>query len=145
MKDEIVVLPIFENLRIISEFLQEQIKQARLASRKAWELLLVTDEICSHVMQFRKYDSSMGKMKITWDECTDKVVVTIETQGIPFNPLELNNKEIVKGEEEEEALGGMGIHLVKQMIDDYVYARTNNANIIKLIKFRRSRRNRCEK
>ncbi|MCM8822051.1 MAG: ATP-binding protein [Candidatus Omnitrophica bacterium] len=144
MNDEIVVLPMFENLNIISEFLQEQIKQARLASRKAWELLLVTDEICSHVIQFRKYDSSMGKLKITWDAYPDKVVVTIETPGIPFNPIELNSKEIVK-EEEEEALGGMGIHLVKEMIDDYVYSRTNNTNIIKLIKFRRSKRNKCEK
>ena len=144
MKEEITVLPIFENLSVISEFLQEQIKLARLASRKAWELLLVTDEICSHVIQFRKYDSSMGKMKITWNACPEKIVVTIETPGIPFNPLELNSKEIVK-EKEEEELGGMGIHLIKQMIDDYVYVRTNNTNIIKLIKHRRSRKNKSEK
>ncbi|MCX7704792.1 MAG: ATP-binding protein [bacterium] len=144
MKDEIVVLPILENLSLISDFLQERIKQAHLASRKAWELLLVTDEICSHIMQFRKYDSSMGKMKIGWDGQPDKVVVTIEVAGIPFNPLELNSKEMAK-EEEEEALGGMGIHLVKQMIDEFVYTRTNNSNIIKLVKFRRSRRSRTEK
>lgn len=144
MKDEIVVLPILENLTIISDFLQERIKQTHLASRKAWELLLVTDEICSHIMQFRKYDSSMGKMKIGWDGQPEKVVVTIETSGIPFNPLELNSKDMAK-EEEEEALGGMGIHLVNQMIDEIIYTRTNNSNIIKIVKYRRGRRNKTEK
>lgn len=140
MKEEIVVPPLFENLSLISDFLQEKIKQSRLASRKAWELLLVTDEICTHIMQFRKYDSTMGKMKVSWNDYPDKVVVTIETPGIVFNPLELNSKE-VKREEEEEALGGMGIHLVNQMIDEIAYSRTNNSNIIKIVKFRRSRKN----
>ncbi len=144
MKDELVVMPIFENLGIISEFLQERIKREHLASRKVWELLLVADEICTHIIQFRKYDSSMGKMKITWNGCPDKVMITIETPGVPFNPLDLNSKDIAK-EEEEEALGGMGIHLVKQMIDEFVYNRTGNINVIKLIKFRRSRRNRNSK
>ncbi|MCM8758415.1 MAG: ATP-binding protein [Candidatus Omnitrophica bacterium] len=144
MKDEIIVLPLLENLGIISDFLQEKIKHSHLASRKAWELLLAIDEICSHIIQFRKYDSSMGKMKIGWDGQPDKVVVTIEVPGIPFNPLELNSREMAK-EEEEEALGGMGIHLVNQMIDEVVYTRTNNSNIIKLTKFRRCKRNKIEK
>ncbi len=144
MKDEIVVPTILENLNIIAEFLQERIKETHLASRKAWELLLVTDEICSHIIQFRRYDRTMDKMKITWEPFSDRVEVIIETPGIPFNPLELNNREIER-EEEEEALGGMGIHLVKEMIDEIKYTRTNNYNILRLTKFRRSKRNRHEK
>lgn len=144
MKDEIVVLPVIESLSLISDFLQEKIKQSHLASRKAWELLLVTDEICSHIMQFRKYDRSMGKIKVSWDGQSDRVVVIIETSGIPFNPLELNSKEMAK-EEEEEALGGMGIHLVRQMVDEYAYTRTDTTNIIKIVKFRRCRKNKTEK
>ncbi|HOJ30988.1 MAG TPA: ATP-binding protein [bacterium] len=141
MKDELVVPPILENLSIVAEFLQEKIKETHLTSRKAWELLLVTDEICSHIIHFRKYDSTMGKMRILWEGLPDKVVVTIETSGIPFNPLELNSMDNVK-EEEEESLGGMGIHLVKQMIDEIDYKRTNNSNILKITKLKRSRRNR---
>ncbi len=144
MKDEVIVLPILENLSLISEFLQEKVKESHLATRKAWELLLAADEICTHIIQFRKYDCTMGKMKVIWNGCPDKVVITIETTGIPFNPLELNNIEETK-EEEEEALGGMGIHLVKQMVDEYIYTRTNSSNVIKLVKFRKARKNKIEK
>lgn len=144
MKDEIVMPAIFENLSIIGEFLQERIKQTHLASRKAWELLLVTDEICTHIIQFRKYDKTIDKIKIIWKPYPDKVEVIIETPGIPFNPLELSNREKEK-EEEEEALGGMGIHLIKEMIDEIQYFRTDNNNVLQLTKFKRSRRNRHEK
>ncbi|HOK80045.1 MAG TPA: ATP-binding protein [bacterium] len=142
MKNELVILPVIENLTIIAEFLQEKIKENHLTSRKAWELLLVTDEICSHIIQFRKYDSTMGKMRIQWEGFPDKVVVTIETSGIPYNPLELNSIDNAK-EEEEEALGGMGIHLIKQMIDEITYTRTSNSNILKITKLKRLRRNKA--
>ncbi|MGC8805027.1 MAG: ATP-binding protein, partial [Candidatus Ratteibacteria bacterium] len=101
-----------------------------------------TDEICSHIIQFRKYDSTMGKMKIQWGGFPDKVVVTIETSGIPYNPLDLNSIDNAK-EEEEESLGGMGLHLVRQMIDEITYTRANNVNILKIIKLKRSRRNKA--
>ncbi|MGB9642229.1 MAG: ATP-binding protein [Candidatus Ratteibacteria bacterium] len=142
MKNELIILPVLENLSIIAEFLQEKIKENHLTSRKAWELLLVTDEICSHIIQFRKYDSTMGKMKIQWGGFPDKVVVTIETSGIPYNPLDLNSIDNAK-EEEEESLGGMGLHLVRQMIDEITYTRANNVNILKIIKLKRSRRNKA--
>ena len=145
MKDEIIIVPaIFENLSVIAEFLQEKIKQEHLASRKAWELLLVTDEICSHIIQFRKYDKTIDKLKIIWKAFPDMVEIIIETNGIPFNPLELNSPEDKK-EEEEESLGGMGIHLVKNMVDEIKYIRTNNSNILRLKKYRRSVRNKHDK
>lgn len=144
MKDEIVMPAIFENLSVIAEFLQEKIKQTHIPSRKAWELLLVTDEICTHIIQFKKYDRAMDKIKITWQPYPDRVEVIIETPGIPFNPLELNNIENER-EEEEEALGGMGIHLVKEMVDEIKYLRTDNHNVLRITKFKRSRRNKHEK
>jgi len=144
MKDEIIVPAIFENLTVIAEFLQEKIKQEHLVSRKTWELLLVTDEICSHVIQFRKYDKTIDKLKIMWEAFPDRVEVIIETKGIPFNPLELNSPEDKK-EEEEESLGGMNIHLVRKMVDEIKYTRTNNSNILRLKKYRRSVRNKYDK
>jgi len=144
MKDELIVVPILENLSVIADFLQERIKQAHLASRKAWELLLATDEICSHIIQFRKYDTSMGKMKIVWEGYPDRVIITIEVSGIPFNPLDPTSKDNTK-DDEEEVLGGMCLHLVQQMIDEFSYSRTNNNNVFRVTKFRKSRRNKVEK
>jgi anti-sigma regulatory factor (Ser/Thr protein kinase) len=86
----------------------------------------------------------MGKMKIVWEGYPDRVIVTIEVSGIPFNPLDPTSKDNTK-DDEEEVLGGMCLHLVQQMIDEFSYSRTNNNNVFRFTKFRKSRRNKVEK
>ncbi len=146
MKDEIVVSASFENLGVIAEFLQEKIKSTHLAQRKAWELLLVTDEICSHIIQFRKYDRTMGNIKIRWISLPDRIEVKIETSGIPFNPCEMDIRQHEKEEEmEEEILGGMCIPLVKKMVDEIRYARIKNCNILHLTQFKKAGKDKYKK
>jgi serine/threonine-protein kinase RsbW len=142
MEDHIVVPAYLENLGIIGEFLQECAREARLPSRKTWELLLVMDEICSQIIQYMDFDQTMGRIRLSWKPTSESVEVTIEAAGLPFNPLEVN-KYNSASEAEEQALGGMGLYLIGKMVDELCYERRGDSNILRVLKYRRNRRRRA--
>ena len=65
---------------------------------------------------------------------TNKVSITIEDDGIPFNPLE--DAPEFKDHEDimEQPIGGLGIQIVKKMMDNIEYIRTDTKNTITILK-----------
>jgi serine/threonine-protein kinase RsbW len=139
MGGRIVVPAYLENLSIVSDFVQEQARAIHLPSRKTWELLLVMDEICSQIIQYMDFDQQMGSIGISWENNPEFVTLTVEANGLPFNPLDVN-KYNSESESEEQTLGGMGIYLVSKMVDGVHYERCGNSNVLKIVKYRRTYR-----
>jgi serine/threonine-protein kinase RsbW len=55
--------------------------------------------------------------------------VEVEDDGRPFNPLEAPPPDIGKPLAERE-VGGLGIHLVRKMMDELEYRRENDKNLL---------------
>jgi len=55
--------------------------------------------------------------------------VEVEDDGRQFNPLELPEPDLEK-KLEERPIGGLGIHLVRNLMDELEYRRTHNKNIL---------------
>ncbi len=60
-----------------------------------------------------------------------KVTVEIEDSGPPFNPLERPEPDISLGIDAREP-GGLGIHLIRHMVDEVSYRRQGAKNILTL-------------
>lgn len=63
----------------------------------------------------------------------EKIVFTISDSGIPFDPTKQKPADTTLSVE-ERAIGGLGIHLVRQLMDEVTYRREDNKNILTLIK-----------
>ncbi|MDB4370206.1 ATP-binding protein, partial [Akkermansiaceae bacterium] len=57
----------------------------------------------------------------------------IESQGIPFNPFQKMEPDTTLSIEDRN-IGGLGILLVKNLVDDFDYRWRNNKNIVSLVK-----------
>ena len=57
----------------------------------------------------------------------------IEDDGIPFNPFTQESPDTSLSLEDRE-IGGLGIHIVKSLMDSYEYIRIDNRNVLKLVK-----------
>ena len=53
--------------------------------------------------------------------------------GIPFDPTQKAEVDITLSAE-ERAIGGLGIHLVRQLMDEVIYNREDDKNVLTLIK-----------
>ncbi len=63
----------------------------------------------------------------------ETVSVTIEDDGVAFDPLTIGVPSL-DGDIDERAMGGLGIHLVRELMDDMRYARAGSRNRLTLIK-----------
>ncbi len=63
----------------------------------------------------------------------DRLTVTIADDGVPFNPLSAKTPDIEASLEDRE-LGGLGIHVVRSLVDDVSYHRRIDKNVLTLVK-----------
>ena len=60
-------------------------------------------------------------------------MITIVDYGIPFDPLEADTPD-TSLPLAERTIGGLGIHLVQNMVDEFTYERDGDRNIVVLVK-----------
>ena len=63
----------------------------------------------------------------------EEIVVTFEDTGKPFNPVEQAEPDLNKPVMERK-IGGLGIFLVKQLMDKVAYTRVDNKNVLTITK-----------
>jgi sigma-B regulation protein RsbU (phosphoserine phosphatase) len=63
----------------------------------------------------------------------ERLTVTISDDGLPFNPLSAKAPD-TKASLEDRDIGGLGIHLVRSMVDDVSYHRRIDKNVLTLVK-----------
>ena len=80
------------------------------------------------------YDNN-GTIEISLSEQNDFVKFVFKDSGVKFNPLELKDPNINARAEERE-IGGLGIYMVKKIMNEVYYEYTDNQNILTLIKYK---------
>ena len=98
---------------------------------------LALEEAVSNVMLYAYPDRTDGEVLVEYLEMPDgegkQLIFTISDSGIPFDPTAKADADITLSAE-ERAIGGLGIHLVRQLMDQITYERIDEKNILTLIK-----------
>lgn len=92
---------------------------------------LSLDEILVNVVRYAYEDEDDHVIHViaTWDG--EEIIVEIQDDGKPFNPLDAPEPDTDESLEERE-IGGLGIHLVRTMMDDVSYRREIDSNVLTL-------------
>ena len=77
-----------------------------------------------------------GKINIELVSDAESVVIEIIDSGLPFDPLTDAPEPDTESPIEDRAVGGLGIHLVRTMMDEVTYRREENKNHMRLVKRR---------
>ena len=92
------------------------------------------EEIFVNVAKYAYDDAGFVEVTLSNDKSSVKFV--FRDSGKPFNPLDRQDPNITASSDERE-IGGLGIYMVKQIMDSVVYEYTNNQNVLTLIKKRK--------
>lgn len=124
-----------DSLNPIREFLIHSGKSIGLDRNRIYKLCLAVDEIATNIINYGYANSDIVGpcIDITVISDNEALTVTLEDTAIPFNPFEMD----VPGEEElslpliERPIGGLGILLAKNNVDEfsYKYEKGKNKNI----------------
>jgi serine/threonine-protein kinase RsbW len=64
------------------------------------------------------------------------IKIIISDEGVPFNPM--LNEKTGQNPLESDKVGGLGIHLILNLMDKVTYVRENNRNKLTLIKYKKA-------
>ena len=94
---------------------------------------LALEEAVTNVMLYAYPGQDDGKVFVEFVKAADKIVFTILDSGIPFDPTQAPEADTTLSLE-DRAIGGLGIHLVRNLMDEISYERSNDKNILTLVK-----------
>ena len=99
-----------------------------------FKLRLSIEETVENVVQYA-YKDGIGWMEVgtALEKNGFALTITLKDAGKPFNPLEKEDPDINLPLEERE-IGGLGIYLCKQLMDDVQYRYEDGCNILTMKK-----------
>jgi sigma-B regulation protein RsbU (phosphoserine phosphatase) len=111
--------------------LSEWIEWLKLPDALNTPINLALEEAVVNVMNYA-YPGRNGQVLVEFEK-TDKAVFTITDSGIPFDPTQQAEADTSLSAE-ERPIGGLGIFLVRQLMDEVRYERIDDKNVLTLIK-----------
>ena len=96
-------------------------------------LSVALDELLNNTIAYGFAGRGDGEVRIEVELHADRVCATLSDDGGPFNPLEMAAPDTALSVEQRR-VGGLGIHLVRRMMDDVAYQRRADRNVVTLTK-----------
>ena len=121
-------------LRLSTLLLRKSWRRSTVPKRARMQMMLAVEEIFVNISSYA-YHPEVGQAEVGVDIDGDPPTVTIRflDQGRPFNPLEKPDADITLSAQDRE-IGGLGILLVKKIMDQVDYVYENGRNILTIKK-----------
>ena len=114
-------------------FIDEVAEDAALDASLTMSLNLAIEEAVVNVMQYAYPEGTKGTVNIVATIADGVLSFVISDSGKPFDPTAKAEVDTTLSAE-ERPIGGLGIHLVRQIMDDVAYERKDNKNVLTLKK-----------
>ena len=120
------------NLDEVLEFIDGKLEENDCPMKT--QIDVAAEEIFVNVAHYA-YHPEIGIVEVCveFEENPRRVLVTFIDSGRPFNPLEKPDPDITLSAEKRE-IGGLGIYMVKNTMDDVIYEFSNGQNHLTMVK-----------
>jgi sigma-B regulation protein RsbU (phosphoserine phosphatase) len=99
----------------------------------AKKVKLAFDELLNNIVSYGFPDGGEHEIHVGVEKFNQRLTITIIDDGVPFNPFQRETPDL-EASLEERQIGGLGIHLVRSLMDEVSYKRGVDRNIVTLIK-----------
>lgn len=131
---ELNVEAVIENLDQVIAFVDEQLAAENCDSKTQIQIDIAVEEIFVNIAHYA-YHPEIGTAVIRVEILRDplSVVMTFVDHGTPYDPLAREDPDVTLSAD-DRAIGGLGIFMVKQSMDDIKYEYKNGQNILYVTK-----------
>jgi sigma-B regulation protein RsbU (phosphoserine phosphatase) len=122
-----------ETIPQLNEFIDTVAEEIGLDMSLTMSLNLAIEEAVVNVMEYAYPEGEQGNVDIEVSADERWLTFIISDNGIPFDPTTQEDADTTLSAE-ERPIGGLGIFLVRQLMDSINYQRENGKNILTLSK-----------
>tara|TARA_Y100001935_G_scaffold18607_1_gene13646 strand:+ start:1815 stop:3713 length:1899 start_codon:yes stop_codon:yes gene_type:complete len=109
-------------------------KKHQLQDKIEKSINLVLEELLSNTIFYGYQDSNPHTIFVRFLFKNNKVTIHVEDDAIPFNPLTDAPDVDTISDISDRPVGGLGVHIIKKMVDDIQYQRINEKNQLTIVK-----------
>ncbi|RKM59242.1 ATP-binding protein [Butyrivibrio sp. CB08] len=123
-----------QNLDEVLAFLDGELEGMDCPMKEQMQLDVAVEEIFVNIASYA-YEPGTGYALIQIKEldAPKRVQVTFIDEGVPYDPLQKEDPDITLSAEERQ-IGGLGIYMVKQSMDNIYYEHKDNKNVLTIEK-----------
>ena len=125
------IAPNHDQLELIPAAVEEFAERDNWPPDLVFKLNLVLEELGVNIVN---YSGATGDIEISLASDSERVTVEITDDGRPFNPLIDQETPDVSAPLGDRPIGGLGIHLVRSMMDEMRYSREDGRNKLAISK-----------
>lgn len=127
-KAEISLTPDAESVKTVAEFLDNTLEAWEIPMKVVSKLQIVADEIYSNIVRY----SQAKNAKVTAVQNGTVLSLRFEDDGKPYDPTTAAEPDITASAEDRE-IGGLGIFIVRNMMDSMDYKYKDGHNVLTLL------------
>lgn len=120
-------------LQLLVDFVEALCREFELNQADSMSLQLALEEAVVNVMQYAFAPGTVGEIKISVEHDAGRLIFSIEDGGLPFDPTEVADADVLLSADQRK-IGGLGIYIVRQIMDKVEYRRCGERNILRLTK-----------
>jgi len=121
-----------EKLDEVLDFIDAELEAMGCGMKTVNQINLAVEEIFVNIAHYA-YDHEGGRARITVTEKDGSAEITFADRGTPYNPLERPDPDVTLSAEERK-IGGLGIFLVKKIMDTVSYEYKDGCNVLTMSK-----------
>jgi anti-sigma regulatory factor (Ser/Thr protein kinase) len=124
----------FDNLDEIREIVAEAARQVGFSDKEIYAIQLAADEASSNIIEHAYAGVTGGKLEIDISIYDNKLKIIMRDHGKPFDPASVPEPN-VKADLSERKIGGLGMYLMRKLMDEVSYeSSSETGNILTMIK-----------
>lgn len=123
-----------ENVEKATEFVENFLNRVNAPTPFIMKMNVVMDEVFSNIAKYGFPEGEPSKVRISVSiNENDQFSLIFVDKGIPYDPLAKEDPDISLSAE-ERPIGGLGIYIIKKIMDEMLYQRDNDKNVLTLKK-----------
>ena len=112
--------------------MEEFFQQNGLAPAPLSQINLALEEALANVIMYAYPEGTQGDVTLSMKVEGNAIRMEISDKGVPFNPLQQQEVDLDVPLEERK-IGGLGIYLIKEIMDSVTYEYREGRNVLRLV------------
>lgn len=122
-----------EHLAEVRDFVAAHAENIGLTQKDISEIRLAVDEAYTNIIKHAYKNTPKEKVNIEIGSDSDHLWITLMDKGKSFDPSSYSEPDLMKRIKEKKR-GGMGVYLIRKLMDQVQYNRKGHTNVIRMVK-----------
>ena len=123
------------SLSDVRRFVSERAQEAHLDGKTVEQIKLAVDEACANVVKHAYAGDDHATFDVRVDVDDHQFAILIRDTGISFDRSAYQHPDLARSIRNRKR-GGLGVHLMRRLMDSVEYRSSDDGNEVRLVKYR---------